>query len=124
MPTYDYECRACGHSFDVFQSMSDEALSVCPACQKKQLRRLIGGGVGVIFKGSGFYINDSRSKSSSVAGGSNGSNGSNGKDSGDSAKSGDKSTAAPDKSTASGGNGSKSGSTDGASSKKSAAAAK
>ncbi|TVR31466.1 MAG: zinc ribbon domain-containing protein [Spirochaetaceae bacterium] len=122
MPTYDYECRACGHSFDVFQSMSDEALSVCPACQKKQLRRLIGGGVGVIFKGSGFYINDSRSKSSSVA---SGSNGSNGKDSGDSAKSGDKSATATDKSTASGGNGdgSKSGSTEAASSKKSAAAA-
>ena len=121
MPTYDYECRACGHSFDVFQSMADEALSVCPACQKKQLRRLIGGGVGVIFKGSGFYINDSRSRSSSAA---SGSNGSNGKDSSDSAKNGDKSATATDKSTASGGNGGKSGSTDGASSKKSAAAAK
>ena len=66
MPTYDYECKACGHSFDVFQSMSDEPLSLCPECGKKQLRRLIGGGVGIIFKGSGFYVTDSKSKSSSA----------------------------------------------------------
>lgn len=66
MPTYDYECKACGHSFDVFQSMSDEPLTLCPECGKKQLRRLIGGGVGIIFKGSGFYVTDSKSKSSSA----------------------------------------------------------
>lgn len=66
MPTYDYECKACGHTFDVFQNMSDDPLSVCPACTKKQLRRLIAGGVGIIFKGSGFYVNDSRSKSRSA----------------------------------------------------------
>lgn len=64
MPTYDYECKSCGHSFDVFQSMSDEPLTLCPECGKKQLRRLIGGGVGIIFKGSGFYVTDSKSKSS------------------------------------------------------------
>ncbi|MCK5250641.1 MAG: zinc ribbon domain-containing protein [Spirochaetaceae bacterium] len=60
MPTYDYECRSCGHSFETFQSMSDDSLTVCPECRKEQLRRLIGGGSGIIFKGSGFYVNDSR----------------------------------------------------------------
>ena len=68
MPTYEYECKACGHTFDVFQSMSADALTICPTCKKKQLRRLIGGGAGIIFKGSGFYVNDSRSKSSSTTG--------------------------------------------------------
>ncbi|TVQ96496.1 MAG: zinc ribbon domain-containing protein [Spirochaetaceae bacterium] len=66
MPTYDYECKGCGHSFDVFQGMTDEPLTLCPECGKKQLRRLIGGGVGIIFKGSGFYVTDSKSKSSSA----------------------------------------------------------
>ncbi len=65
MPTYDYECGNCGHTFDAFQSMSDEPLKKCPACGKNQLKRLIGGGLGVIFKGSGFYSTDARSKSSS-----------------------------------------------------------
>jgi len=64
MPTYDYECRTCGHSFETFQSMSDDSLTICPECGKPQLRRLISGGTGVIFKGSGFYVNDSRKKSS------------------------------------------------------------
>jgi len=63
MPTYDYECSKCGHRFDAFQSMSDEPLTVCPACKKHALRRLIGGGMGVIFKGSGFYATDSRASS-------------------------------------------------------------
>ena len=64
MPTYDYECSKCGHTFDAFQRMSDEPLTVCPACKKHALRRLIGGGMGVIFKGSGFYATDSRSSDS------------------------------------------------------------
>jgi putative FmdB family regulatory protein len=64
MPTYEYECSSCGHTFDVFQSMSDEPVKVCPECGKA-VRRLIFGGTGVIFKGSGFYINDSRKASSS-----------------------------------------------------------
>jgi len=57
MPTYEYECKGCGHSFEVFQSMSDAPLMDCPQCGK-ELRRLINGGSGVIFKGSGFYVND------------------------------------------------------------------
>ncbi len=63
MPTYEYECSACGHTFEVFQSMSDAPLSSCPECGKA-VRRLIFGGAGVIFKGSGFYVNDSRKGSS------------------------------------------------------------
>ncbi|MDR0643155.1 MAG: zinc ribbon domain-containing protein [Treponema sp.] len=65
MPTYEYECKSCGHTFDVFQNMSDEPLKVCPECGK-ELRRLIGGGTGVIFKGSGFYVTD-KNKSSGGA---------------------------------------------------------
>jgi putative FmdB family regulatory protein len=60
MPYYDYECKSCGHEFETFQSMADAALTQCPQCNKHGLRRLIGGGTGVIFKGSGFYVNDSR----------------------------------------------------------------
>ncbi len=63
MPTYEYECTSCEHVFEAFQSMSDEPIKVCPACGKT-VRRVIGGGMGVIFKGSGFYKNDSRSSSS------------------------------------------------------------
>jgi putative FmdB family regulatory protein len=57
MPTYEYECKSCGHGFEVFQSMSDQPVKDCPACGK-EVRRLIFGGTGVIFKGSGFYVND------------------------------------------------------------------
>jgi putative FmdB family regulatory protein len=64
MPTYEYECRSCGASFDVFQSMSDDPLKVCPTCGNS-VRRKINGGTGIIFKGSGFYKNDSRKASSS-----------------------------------------------------------
>ena len=63
MPTYDYECQSCGHRFDEFQNMSDPALTTCPSCNEDALRRLIGGGIGVIFKGSGFYVTDSKSGS-------------------------------------------------------------
>ena len=59
MPTYDYECKNCG-TFEVFQSMSDEAMKTCPECQT-EIKRLIGGGSGVIFKGSGFYVTDTKS---------------------------------------------------------------
>jgi len=62
MPTYEYECASCGKTFDVFQSMSDAPLTVCPSCGKK-IKRRINGGSGIIFKGSGFYKNDSRKAS-------------------------------------------------------------
>jgi putative FmdB family regulatory protein len=63
MPTYDYECDACGHRFEEFQSMKDEPLKKCPECKKNKLRRLIGTGAAILFKGSGFYQTDYRSES-------------------------------------------------------------
>lgn len=59
MPTYDYECLTCGHVFEAFQMMSDEPLKTCPKCEG-EVRRMIAGGLGVIFKGSGFYVTDSK----------------------------------------------------------------
>ncbi len=59
MPTYQYACTECGHSFEQFQSFSEDSLTVCPECSGK-LRKLFNA-VGVVFKGSGFYRNDSRS---------------------------------------------------------------
>lgn len=59
MPNYDYECQSCGHVFEKFQQMSDKRLESCPKCGKK-VKRLIGGGAGIIFKGSGFYATDYR----------------------------------------------------------------
>ena len=63
MPTYDYRCNGCGHTFEQFQSMKDKALTKCPECKKNTLERLIGLGGGIIFKGSGFYQTDYRSDS-------------------------------------------------------------
>jgi len=63
MPTYDYLCENCGHEFEQFQSITANALRKCPKCRKMSLKRLIGAGSGVIFKGSGFYETDYRSKS-------------------------------------------------------------
>ena len=60
MPTYQYRCPTCSHEFEEFQSMSSEAITVCPACKGKT-ERIISGGAGLIFKGSGFYITDYRS---------------------------------------------------------------
>jgi len=64
MPTYDYKCESCGHLFEYFQPMTDDPLKTCPDCGKDQLKRLIGGGMGIIFKGSGFYVNDAKKSSS------------------------------------------------------------
>jgi putative FmdB family regulatory protein len=58
MPTYEYACRSCDQVVEVFQSMRDEPLAVCPRCGKPGLKRLIGRGAGIIFKGSGFYETD------------------------------------------------------------------
>lgn len=70
MPTYEYACEKCGKNFDAFQSMRDEPYTVCPKelCQQKRwgkgkVKRLLGTGAGLIFKGSGFYITDYRSNS-------------------------------------------------------------
>src|SRR5438045_8081713 len=60
MPTYDYECKACGHTFEELQSFSEPVLTKCPACKKNKLERLFGGGGAIIFKGSGFYETDYR----------------------------------------------------------------
>jgi putative FmdB family regulatory protein len=62
MPTYEYECLKCGKRFEVFQKMTDPPRKRCPTCRGK-VRRLIGAGAGMIFKGSGFYITDYRSSS-------------------------------------------------------------
>lgn len=62
MPTYQYACTQCDHFFEVFQSFSEDSLTVCPECGGK-LRKVFNA-VGVVFKGSGFYKNDSRSSSS------------------------------------------------------------
>lgn len=63
MPTYDYACGACGHTFEHFQSISDKLLRTCPECGKRRLERLFGTGIGVVFKGSGFYETDYKRKS-------------------------------------------------------------
>ena len=60
MPTYDYKCDACGHQFERFQSITAAPIKRCPECGKAKVRRLIGTGAGLIFKGSGFYITDYR----------------------------------------------------------------
>lgn len=68
MPTYEYACPKCGHNFEQFQSMRDEPLKKCPKCGKTGVKRLIGGGAGLIFKGSGFYITDYKNKSGGAGG--------------------------------------------------------
>jgi len=61
MPTYDYECKACHHRWELFQSIKADPEKKCPKCGKKQAQRIIGPGAGIIFKGSGFYQTDYRS---------------------------------------------------------------
>ena len=61
MPTYDYQCEACDHAFEEYQSITAKQLRKCPSCGQRKLVRLIGTGGGVIFKGSGFYQTDYRS---------------------------------------------------------------
>jgi putative FmdB family regulatory protein len=64
MPTYDYKCGECGHVFEEFQSIKADPLKDCPACRKPALKRLMAGGAGMIFKGSGFYLTDYKKSSS------------------------------------------------------------
>ncbi len=65
MPTYDYMCKSCGHRFEKFHSIMAEPVSVCPVCSENKVTRLVTGGSGLIFKGSGFYVTDNRSGHSS-----------------------------------------------------------
>jgi putative FmdB family regulatory protein len=67
MPTYEYECRACKHNFDEFQSIMEAPLKKCPKCGRKKLLRKFGTGAAVLFKGSGFYQTDYRSESYKTA---------------------------------------------------------
>ena len=63
MPTYDYQCQACGHSWELFQSMNDNPVKSCPKCKKRKAKRLLGVGAGLIFKGTRFYETDYKNKS-------------------------------------------------------------
>lgn len=62
MPTYDYECDACGHTMELFQGINDPVKKKCPECGKSKLKRLFGTGAAIVFKGSGFYQTDYRSE--------------------------------------------------------------
>lgn len=63
MPTYDYQCGACNHEWELFQSMNDSPVKSCPKCKKRKAKRLLGLGAGLIFKGTGFYETDYKNKS-------------------------------------------------------------
>ena len=62
MPTYEYKCEFCGHHFEQFQSITSPPTKICPKCGKEGVTRLLTGGSGLIFKGSGFYSTDYRAK--------------------------------------------------------------
>ena len=62
MPTYDYECNACGHTLEIFQGINDPVKKKCPECGKQKLQRQFGTGAAIVFKGSGFYQTDYRSE--------------------------------------------------------------
>ena len=68
MPTYQYECDGCGHTFDILQSIVDAKLKMCPECQEEKLHRVVGTGSGIIFKGTGFYETDYKNKSACSSG--------------------------------------------------------
>ncbi len=71
MPTYEYECRVCAHTFESFQKITADPIKRCPKCGKS-VRRLFGGGMGIIFKGSGFYTTDYKHSHGSSGNGSPG----------------------------------------------------
>ena len=62
MPTYDYRCEDCGHQFAKYHSIKADPIKICPECEKDTVKRMIGTGAGVIFKGSGFYQTDYKNK--------------------------------------------------------------
>jgi len=61
MPTYEYECQACGETFERFQTITAKPIRRCPKCHRTRVRRLISAGGGLLFRGSGFYVTDYRS---------------------------------------------------------------
>ena len=63
MPTYEYSCKRCKHKFEAFQSIVSEPVTICPLCHGNTVERIISGGAGIIFKGSGFYETDYKRKS-------------------------------------------------------------
>ena len=68
MPTYEYECAACHHHFERYQAMTEAPVKKCPACGKQRVERLIAGGAGIIFKGSGFYETDYKHNDGKISG--------------------------------------------------------
>ncbi len=68
MPTYGYQCKMCGHTFEEFQSMTEQPLVRCPKCNTDNLVRTLGAGSGIIFKGSGFYLTDYKRNQTSLSG--------------------------------------------------------
>lgn len=62
MPTYEYECEKCGYKFEIFQKMTEPPVDTCPECKSKSVKRIIGVGGGIIFKGPGFYTTEYRSE--------------------------------------------------------------
>lgn len=99
MPTYQYLCTACGHAFEQVQSFSDDALTVCPACEGK-LRKVFNS-VGVVFKGSGFYKTDSRSSTTASSPAASSESAPAASSSSSSSSSSDSGSSAPAKSTSS-----------------------
>ncbi len=79
MPTYEYECNECGYTFEVFQKISADPVETCPKCGG-HVHRLIGGGMGVIFKGSGFYTTDYKQAKNNFGGNGKSTGGDNGSD--------------------------------------------
>ena len=79
MPTYEYSCTGCGHTFERFESMTAKPNNACPKCKKRKGQRNISGGGGLIFKGSGFYTTDYRSSNYKQAAKSDTSSGSSAK---------------------------------------------
>ena len=68
MPTYEYHCTSCGHTLEEFQSITAKPLVTCPNCGKPSLKRILGAGAGMIFKGSGFYLTDYKNKGNGSSG--------------------------------------------------------
>ncbi|MHA7153794.1 FmdB family zinc ribbon protein [Arthrobacter sp. TMN-50] len=93
MPTYAYACRDCDHAFDVHQAFSDDSLTVCPSCEGSLRKKF--NSVGVVFKGSGFYRNDSRDSKKSIDVGASGSGTTTGASSDSSAKGSDGGSSTP-----------------------------